>query len=351
MTIKPLQGIHVVEFASLAPAPFACMMLGDLGASILRIDRPQTSSDAEAPLALQRGRHSLTLDLKSPDGVERALEEVAKADVVVEGFRPGVMERLGLGPDDCGARNSELVYARMTGWGQRGPLANTAAHDVNYLAISGVLHTMGSPAGTPPLPLNLLGDYAGGGLVLTLGVLAALRERERTGVGVVIDSAIIDGLMLLSTQLYGEIGQGSWSETRGTNLLDGSAPFYSVYEAADRRYLAVGALEPKFFDELVSILDLERDACYPQYDRSLWPRMRTALENAFRSKDRDEWWAVFADTDACVTPVLLPREAMAHPHAVERDSFVGVNGIPLPRPAPRFAPIVERNLGGVRSSD
>ena len=337
---KPLAGLSVVEFASLAPAPFACSMLSDLGADVLRIDRADAADGAGTPPPdpLTRGRRRLALDLKAPGAAATVLDLLASADVLVEGFRPGVMERLGLGPEPCRARNPRLVYARMTGWGQTGPLAGRAGHDINYLAVAGALEPLG-PAGGPPLPpLNYVADFGGGGMLLTVGVLAALHERERTGAGQVVDAAMTEGAALITGILHGLAARGLWERERGRNLFDGSAPFYAAYTCADGRFVAVGAVEPQFYAELLSRLDLTGEVDPgEQYERETWPRTKEILARAFAARTRDEWAEHFAESDACVSPVLTPWEAHQHPHNAFRGTFIEVDGQIQPGPAPRFS--------------
>ncbi|MDU0290052.1 CaiB/BaiF CoA-transferase family protein [Saccharothrix longispora] len=329
----PLEGLKVVELAGLAPAPFGCMVLADLGASVVRVDRvggaPAVPGDV-----LGRGRRSIGVDVRRPEGAELVLRLVAESDVLVEGFRPGVTERLGIGPAQCLARNPRLVYGRMTGWGQSGPLADRAGHDINYIAVAGALEPIGRPGQPPTVPLNLVGDFGGGGLLLALGLLAALYERERSGRGQVVDAAMVDGAALLTTFLHGMSSAGAWSGGRGGNLLDGGAPFYDVYEAADGRYVSVGALEEKFYAELVALLDLA-DAP-DRRDPARWPELRARIAAAIATRTRDEWAALAEGTDACLAPVLAPGEAPAHGHNAERGTFVEVGGVPQPAPAPRF---------------
>lgn len=337
----PLAGVRVVELASLAPAPFGCMVLADLGADVLRVDRPggpaagRLAAPAGGPL--QRGRRVTQLDLKSPEGVADLLRLVERADVLVEAYRPGVAERLGLGPEVCRARNPRLVYARMTGWGQDGPLAARAGHDIDYIAVAGALEPLGRAGERPHAPLNLLGDFAGGGMLLAVGVLAALLERERSGVGQVVDAAMVDGSALLTAFLHGMVGSGLWPAPRGRNLLDGGAPFYDTYRTADGGFMAVGALEPAFYAALLTGLGLADDPDLPpQYDPAGWDELRRRFAERFGSRTRDEWTAVFADLDACVAPVLAPTEAHRHPHNAARGTFVEVGGQVQPAPAPRF---------------
>jgi crotonobetainyl-CoA:carnitine CoA-transferase CaiB-like acyl-CoA transferase len=331
----PLTGVRVVELAGLAPGPFGCMVLADLGADVVRVDRPSLPPP-DGPI--QRGRRVTVLDLKSPGGVADLLRLVDRADVLVEGYRPGVAERLGFGPPVCLGRNPRLVYARMTGWGQDGPLAARAGHDIDYLAVSGALEPLGRADDRPHAPMNLLGDFGGGGMLLAVGVLAALLERERSGAGQVVDAAMVDGSALLTTFLHGVLAAGAWTEPRGRNLLDGGAPFYDTYRTADGGYLAVGALEPPFYAALLAGLGLDGEADLPdQYDRAGWPELRRRFAERFAQRSRAEWTAVFADVDACVVPVLAPAEAYRHPHNAARGTFVDVGGIRQPAPAPRFS--------------
>jgi len=336
--MSPLDGIRVVEIASLAPAPFGCMILSDLGADVLRVDRAEIcGTRARAPLdPLSRGRRSVGINLKDAAGVELLLRLVASADVLVEGFRPGVAERLGFGPQVCAERNPRLVYGRMTGWGQDGPLAPTAGHDIDYIAISGALSLVGR-AGQPPVPpVNLLADFGGGGMLLALGVLAALLERERSGLGQVVDAAMVDGSALLTSFVYGLRAAGAWQDARGVNLLDGGAPFYDTYQTADGKYVAVGALEAKFYAELLAGLGLSGADLPPQHDRAGWPVLRARFTEIFRTRTRDEWAEIFAESDGCVAPVLSPAEAPEHPHNASRGTFADVGGLVQPAPAPRF---------------
>ena len=347
----PLDGVRVIEIASLAPAPFGCMVLSDLGADVLRVERAESCGPAApAPVdPLSRGRRSIGLNLKDPDGISVLLRLTEEADVLVEGFRPGVAERLGCGPAECAQHNPRLVYARMTGWGQHGPLAATAGHDIDYIGVSGALDPIGRAGQRPVPPLNLVADFGGGGMLLALGVLAALLERERSGLGQVIDAAMVDGSALLTSFLYGLRAAGAWQDERGTNLLDGGAPFYDTYQTADGRYVAVGALEPKFYAALLAGLGLAGakpadagpgetgDVSLPgQYDRAGWPVLRARLAEAFLGRTQAEWAEVFAGTDACVAPVLGPALAPAHPHNAERGTFIEVGGVVQPAPAPRF---------------
>lgn len=331
----PLAGIRVVELGGIGPAPFACAVLAEMGAEVVRVDRPGAPSDVDASGGLRRSRPSVAVDLKHPEGLAVVRRLVAGADVLVEGFRPGVLERLGLAPDDLIAANPRLVVARMTGWGQDGPWAPRAGHDITYAALSGTLHTMGTEE-RPIAPAPVLADFGGGAMYLVTGVLAALVSRGATGRGQVVDAAMVDGAAHLLTLVHSMLGSGSWMDQRRSNVLDGGAPFYDVYRCADGRFVAVGALEPQFFAELVAVLGVEVDG--EQYDRATWPAQRAAFEAAFATRSRDEWAEVFEGTDACVAPVLSLAEAHRHPHAVARRSFVdGPTGGPVPRPSPRLS--------------
>ena len=333
----PLHGVRVIEIASLAPAPFACMVLSDLGADVLRVDRPTSVGGDAAIDPLGRGRQSIGLNLKDPAGVEVLLRLLDTADVLIEGFRPGVTERLGFGPDICLERNPGLVYGRMTGWGQEGPMAQMAGHDINYIAIAGALDPIGRAGERPLPPLNLVGDFGGGGMLLAVGVLAALYERSRSGRGQVVDAAMVDGAALLTSFIHGMRGQGFWQDARGTNLLDSGAPFYDTYETADGLHMSVGALEPQFYAALLRGLGLEGEDLPAQNDQARWPEMRARFTEVFKARTRDEWTRIFDGTDACVAPVLGLGEAPAHPHATARTGFVDIGGLTQPAPAPRFS--------------
>lgn len=344
----PLAGVRVVEFAGLGAAPYGVMLLADLGADVIRIDRPNAAEDPNvlAHVAVWRGRRSLGVDLKHPDAAATVLRVLSQADVLVEGFRPGAMERLGLGPDTVRSVNPRIVYARMTGWGQDGPLAPRAGHDLNYAALSGALHTVG-PADLPPPPVaNYLADLGGGGMLLAVGVLAALVERERSGIGQVLDVAMVDGAASLTTFVRGLEALGAWRDIRGANLLDGGAPFYATYTCADGRFVAVGAIEPPFFAALLEGLGLDATLAALQHDVARWPELRAAIAERFVAEPRDTWAERFAGTDACVTPVLALGEVAEHPHHVARDAFAvrldgpgpaAAQGRPMPAPAPRFS--------------
>jgi alpha-methylacyl-CoA racemase len=335
----PLSGIKVVELAGLAPAPFGCMVLADLGADVLRVERAGTPGDGLTPPdgPLDRGKHTIALNLKDPEDVGTLLALVAKADVFVEGFRPGVAERLGIGPEELEKHNPRLIYGRMTGWGQQGPLASTAGHDINYIALTGALELIGRPGERPVPPGNIIGDFAGGGMLLAMGVLAALYERERSGKGQVIDAAMVDGASLYTAFMHGMHAVGLWNQPRGENALDGGAPFYDTYECADGRYVAVGCVEFPFYMQLLAALGIDDPDLPFQLDPTGWPQLKEVIGAKFKERTRDEWAAVFTDSDACVTPVLSPWEAHEHAHNQIRDAFIEVNGVRQPAPAPRFS--------------
>jgi alpha-methylacyl-CoA racemase len=339
VTTGPLRGLRVVELAGIGPAPFCGMLLADLGADVVRVDRP---GGAAVPGGnrrfdlLGRGKRSIAVDLKHERGAAVVLDLAERADVLIEGYRPGVAERLGVGPEACLARNPTLVYGRMTGWGQDGPLAHAAGHDIAYIALTGTLHAIGRAGGPPQVPLNLLGDFAGGAMYLAVGVLAALREADRSGQGQVVDAAIVDGTAHLATMIFGMLAGGSWQDRRGTNLLDTGAPFYDVYETADGGHMAVGALEPRFYAELVRLLGIA-DEVPDRHDLARWPDLRAKLARAFATRTRDEWTTVFHGNDACVAPVLSMTEAPGHPHVAQRGIFRTVDRALQPAPAPRFS--------------
>lgn len=334
--MPPLSGVRILEFDGLGPVTFAGMMLADLGAEVLRLTRADGAGVFQdvGGAVLHRGRTAVPVDLKSSEDRERVLALAASADAVIEGFRPGVMERLGLGPADLAARNPRLVYGRVTGWGQTGPLADQVGHDINYIGLTGVLHAMGEPDRPPRPPLNLVGDYGGGAMMLVAGVLAALVEAGRTGRGRIVDAAMTDGAGLLAALFPALAANGLWSERRGRNLLDGGAPFYRCYACRDGGFVAVGALEPRFYAALLAGLDID-PAEAPQHDFAAWPALHDRFAAAFATRDRDDWAARFAGTEACVTPVLTFEEAAAHPHNRARQAHVEA-GIVQPAPAPRF---------------
>ncbi|MFT3818884.1 MAG: CaiB/BaiF CoA-transferase family protein [Rubrivivax sp.] len=337
----PLKGLKVIEMPAIGPVPFCGMLLADLGADVLRIDRTQDSG-LGIPIEtrfdlLGRGKRSLALDLKSPADRDTVLGLADKADVLLEGFRPGTMERLGLGPDAVQQRNPRLIYGRMTGWGQEGPMAQAAGHDINYIALAGALAAIGHEDARPVPPINLVGDFGGGTLYLAMGVLAALHERQSSGRGQVVDTAMVDGTASLMTVFHGLLAQGVWQDARGVNDLDSGAPWYDTYACKDGGYVAVGALEGKFFAELVGKLGLDSDLVARQHDRAGWPAMRKLLGETFLTRTRDEWCALLEGSDACFAPVLSLREAPAHPHMKARGTFGEHFGVLQPRAAPRFS--------------
>ncbi len=336
----PLKGLKVIELAGIGPGPMCAMLLADLGADVVRVDRLEPSG-LGVPMARRidingRNRRSVALDVKAPAGREAVLRLVEQADVLIEGFRPGVAERLGLGPLDCRQRNPRLVYGRMTGFGQSGPLAQAAGHDLNYIALTGLLHAIGPAGGKPVPPLNLVGDYGGGALYLAFGLMAALFERQQSGLGQVVDAAMVDGAASLGSIFFGLKAAGTWPGGRGENLLDGGAPFYDTYETSDGRWVSVAALEPKFFAEFAERTGLDRRFVQRQYDRLLWPEMREAIAARMRSRTRDAWCEQLEGSDACFAPVLDFDEAPRHRHAQARGGFVTLDGVVQPGPAPRF---------------
>lgn len=336
----PLSGIRVVEIAGLGPGPFCGMLLADLGADVIRVDRPVSTAgwligSANHDL-MNRGKRTIAVDLKADGAVDIVLELVSSSEALIEGYRPGVTERLGIGPADCLARNPALVYGRMTGWGREGPYAEMAGHDIDYIALSGALGSIGVPERPVP-PLNLVGDFGGGGMLLALGVVAAMLNARETGEGQVVDAAMVDGSALLTISHHGYMADGWWQPTRESNLLDGGAPFYTTYETSDGAHMAVGALEPQFFAELLELLDLDAGSLPAQMDRSGWPRLRQALADRFIERTREEWTSHFEGTDACVAPVLSLDEAPRHKHNRARATFVEVDGVTQPAPAPRFS--------------
>ncbi|MDM0015272.1 CaiB/BaiF CoA-transferase family protein [Variovorax sp. J22P168] len=339
-----LSGIRVVEFEAIGPGPFGAMLLADMGADVIRIDRPVAPGDLGPKMdgprinVVGRGRRSVTLDLKQPEAREAALALIERADVLIEGFRPGTMERLGLGPATALARNPRLVYGRMTGWGQTGPMAERAGHDLNYIALSGVLSGIGAaPDAKPTVPLNVVGDYGGGGMLLAIGVLAALVNVKSGGSGQVVDAAMTEGAAQLGAVFWGLLASGNWREQRASNMLDGGAPWYDSYRTSDGQYMSVGPVEGRFYAELLARLGLTDAGLPSQHDRKGWPQIRAALETAFARRTRDEWTQVFEGSDACVAPVLSFSEAPNHPHNRARGSFVEVDGVMQPAPAPRFS--------------
>ena len=337
----PLSHLTVIELAGIGPGPFACMLLADMGARVIRIDRPPVPprGGLEALMrndsVVDRGRQSLSLDLKDPRAVDAVLRLVEQADILVEGFRPGVAEKLGLGPADCHARNPKLVYGRMTGWGQTGPLAQAAGHDINYVAITGALHAIGK-SDQPLPPLNLVGDYGGGGMLLALGVLAAAHQARHSGEGQVVDAAMTDGAALLMAAPYGLMAKGFWQDRRESNFLDGAAHFYGTYACLDGGHVAIGAIEPQFYRQLLALCDVTDPHFEQQWDQGQWPALRDKLAALFRTRTRAQWCALLEGTDACFAPVLSMNEAIDHPHNAARGTFVRQDGVLQPAPAPRF---------------
>jgi len=338
----PLKGLRVIEMAGIGPSPFCAMLLADMGADVLRIDRTARADlgldlghDPRFDL-LRRNRKSVALDLKNPEGIAAAKRLIARADVLIEGFRPGTMERLTLAPAECLASNPGLVYGRMTGFGQEGPQASRAGHDINYIALSGVLSMIGRPDAPPVPPLNLVGDFGGGAMFLAFGVLAALFERNASGKGQVVDAAMVDGAAYLSTAIHGMMALGLWREGRGTNILDSGAPWYDAYETLDGKFIAIGPVEQRFFRELLARLGIDPSAFPEQFDRARWPEMRARFTQIFQTRTRDQWCEVMEGSDACFAPVLTPREAALHPHNAARSTFVEIAGVVQPAPAPRF---------------
>lgn len=337
----PLSGYRVVEFAGIGPAPMCAMLLSDMGADVLLVDRTASSGLGVAMEPrynlLNRGRRSLALDLKRPEATEVALRLIERADALIEGFRPGVMERLGIGPEPCLKRNPRLVYGRVTGWGQEGPLAQAAGHDVNYIAIAGALYPIGRAGKAPVPPLNLVGDFGGGALYLALGIVSALLETQKSGKGQVVDTAMVDGAASLMTAVYGMHASGMWNDRRGENLLDTGAPFYDVYETSDGQHVAIGSIEAKFYEELMRLSGMKEEKLPPQYDRASWPAMKERFAAVFRTKTRDEWCRIMEGSEICFAPVLSLTEAPGHPHNRERNAFVENDGVIQPAPAPRFS--------------
>jgi alpha-methylacyl-CoA racemase len=336
----PLAGLRVVELAGIGPGPHACMLLADLGADVVRVERPVSAGVpgfGQQTDATLRGRRIVRADFKDSSAIAEVLELIDHADVLIEGYRPGVAERLGLGPDECHVRNPRLIYGRITGWGQHGPLSTRAGHDINYIALTGILDNMGR-AGEPPMPpLNLVGDYGGGSMLLVFGVLSALYERMTSGKGQVIDAAMVDGANLLAQLMWSLRGNGTWASGRGNNMLDGSTPFYGAYECSDGKHVAVGAIEPQFYAELLEGLAIAASDLPDQWDRQGWDQLRSLFAATFSTKSRDEWAKIFFERDACVTPVLTYDEALGHPHFIARNNFYTADDIEQPLPAPRFS--------------
>lgn len=337
----PLSGVKILEFAGIGPGPFAAMMLADMGADILRLDRALSPgsvvSDQPGSDLLNRGRRSVGVNLKSPEAIEAVLDLVENADGILEGYRPGVMERLGLGPDVCLTRNPKLVYGRMTGWGQEGPMAHAAGHDINYIALAGSLEPLGRAGEKPTPPINLVGDFGGGGMLMAFGMACALFECGRSGQGQVIDAAMVDGAASLMTMMHSFHHMGVWNSERGTNLLDTGAHFYDTYETKDGKYVSIGSIEPQFYAELLEKTGLASEDMPAQMDRAAWPALKQRMTEIFKAKTRDQWCEIMEGSDVCFAPVLSMEEAAKHPHIQARNTFVEVAGVPQPAPAPRFS--------------
>jgi len=342
----PLQGIKVVEFQGIGPGPFTAMLLSDMGADVIRVDRKGGRTPNKTEITY-RGRKAVAFDLKKPEAVEAALKLIGEADALIEGFRPGVMERLGLGPDVCLARNPKLVYGRMTGWGQTGPLALAAGHDINYIALTGALHGIGNAGKKPVPPLNLVGDFGGGALYLAFGMVCGLVEAKRSGKGQVVDAAMTDGAASLMSMFYGMNAMGMWRDERGVNLLDSGAHFYDTYETKDGKYVAIGSIEPQFYRELLQKTGITDSAFEMQMDPKGWAALKEKLTAVIKTKTRDEWDAIMLGSDVCYAPVLSLKEAPKHPHNVARETFVEIDGVVQPAPAPRFSRTPPKVQGGV----
>ena len=333
----PLKGLKIIEMAGIGPGPFCGMVLADLGAKIIRVDRASAIGTGSKQDASNRGKKSIAVDLKSKEGVEVVLKLVETADAIFEGFRPGVMERLGLGPDVCSKRNERIVFGRMTGWGQEGPLANAAGHDINYISLTGALAAIGRPGSPPVPPLNLIGDFGGGGMLLALGLVAALLESKESKKGQVVDAAMTDGSALLMTMIYTMQSSGVWKTSMGSNLLDGGSHFYDTYECKDGKFISIGSIEPQFYALLCQIADLDEEVFGKQMSRDSWPEQKEEITKIFLNKSRDEWCDLMEGTDVCFAPVLDMSEAPKHPHNIERKTFIDLEGVTQPAPAPRFS--------------
>ena len=333
----PLKGLKIIEMAGIGPGPFCGMVLADLGAEIIRVDRVSAIGTGSKQDAANRGKRSIAVDLKSEEGVEVVLKLVETADAIFEGFRPGVMERLGLGPDVCSKRNKRIVFGRMTGWGQEGPLANAAGHDINYISLTGALAAIGRPGSPPVPPLNLIGDFGGGGMLLALGLVAALLESKESKKGQVVDAAMTDGSALLMTMIYTMQSSGVWKTSMGSNLLDGGSHFYDTYECKDGKFISIGSIEPQFYALLCQIADLDEEVFGKQMSRDSWPEQKEEITKIFLNKTRDEWCDLMEGTDVCFAPVLDMSEAPKHPHNIERKTFIDLEGVTQPAPAPRFS--------------
>lgn len=333
----PLKGIKVIEFSALGPGPFCGMILADLGADVTVIDRFESAGQSTKTDIASRGKRSISIDLKNPDSLPLINELISSADVVLEGLRPGKMEKLNMGPDDFLKINPKLIYGRMTGWGQFGPLASTPGHDLNYISLTGVMASIGSKNDVPAPPLNLVGDFGGGGMLLAMGICAALVETSRSGKGQIIDAAMTDGSALLMSMMYGFYGAGFWKDERESNLLDGAAHFYGCYECKDGKFVSIGSIEPQFYKELLSRLDLDKDKFKDQMDKSKWPELKEIIKARFKEKSRDDWCKIMEGGEVCFSPVLSMQEAIEFEHNVERKTFVEIDGLNQPAPAPRFS--------------
>ena len=336
----PLKGLKIIEMAGIGPGPFCGMVLADLGAEVIRVDRASAAGTGTRQEPANRGKRSIAIDLKSPEGIEVVLKLIDRSDAIFEGFRPGVMERLGLGPDVCLGRNKKIVFGRMTGWGQEGPLANAAGHDINYISLSGALAAIGRPDSTPVPPLNLIGDFGGGGMLLALGLVSALLEAKGSGEGQIVDAAMTDGSALLMTMIYSMKGSGFWQDSMGSNLLDGGAHFYDTYECKDGKFISIGSIEPQFYKLLRELANLEDSIYDNQMSRENWPDLKKEIAKVFLNKTRDEWCDLMEGTDVCFAPVLSMWEAPQHPHNVARKTFIELEGLDQPAPAPRFSKTV-----------
>jgi alpha-methylacyl-CoA racemase len=333
----PLAGYKIVEIAGIGPGPFCAMILADLGAEVVRVDRKSSAGSGTKFDILNRGRKSIAVDLKNPEGIETVLRLVEKADALIEGFRPGVMERLGLGPEVCAARNPKLVFGRMTGWGQDGPMAKAAGHDINYISLTGALAAIGR-AGEPPVPpLNLVGDFGGGGMMLALGIVSGILEAQKSGKGQVVDAAMTDGSAALMGIIYGMKQMGIWKDEKGKNMLDGGAHFYDSYECADGKYVSIGSIEPQFYALLLEITGIDDPAFQNQMDKSTWPDLKAKVTEVFLTKTRDEWCELMEGTDVCFAPILDMNEAPEHPHNKARNTFIEIDGVTQHAPTPRFS--------------
>jgi len=341
----PLKGLRIIEIEGLGPAPFCGMMLADMGAEVISVTRKSDNADRRAQIS-ERGKRSVAINLKSPEGVEAILKLCESADALIEGFRPGVAERLGIGPDDCMARNPKLVYGRMTGWGQTGPLAQVAGHDMNYISLSGAQHAIGRAGEKPVPPLNLVGDFGGGGMFLAFGLMCAIHEAGQSGKGQVVDVSMVEGSAALMHMMYSFKAMGAWEDKRGVNMLDTGAHYYDTYETSDGKYVSIGSIEPQFYALLIELAGLDKEEFAPQNDRAQWPALKEKLAAVMKSKTRDEWCAIMEGTDVCFAPILSMTEAPDHPHNKARNSFLEIDGVVQPAPAPKFS----RTEPAVRSS-